>query len=281
MLIVFSCLFSAIAQIETPMPSPAGSVYTQVGLTDITIDYYRPKMKGRKIFGEGPGYLQPYSQLWRAGANSGTRLTLSTDAKIGGKEVKAGEYLIYLTPGADSFIFMLYSDLTLGGNVGGYDKAKEVLSTTAQITPLTEPVETLTYQITDLSEDNTSANIQMQWENVSIKIPVKVDFDELVMDQIKANTKVDPQNYIAAANYYYAADKDLNQALKWVNTYLAETENNNQFWNVHLKAQILAKMGKKKEAIAAAQESLKIAKNSPNGDFGYVKRNEDLIGSLK
>jgi predicted negative regulator of RcsB-dependent stress response len=85
---------------------------------------------------------------------------------------------------------------------------------------------------------------------------------------------------LQAANYYYTTDRDLEQALEWVNTYLNEGNNSQQFWNVHLKAKILAKMGKKKEAKATAEKSMEMAKSNPNGDFGYVKLNKDLIDSL-
>src|SRR5690606_34817075 len=116
-----ACLYMTVeAQITIPAASPAGSVYSKVGLTDSTIDYSRPKVKGRKIFGEGSDFLQPYGQLWRAGANAGTFLTLSTDANIGGTDVKAGKYLIFATPGKTEWTVTLYSDLSLGGNVGGY-----------------------------------------------------------------------------------------------------------------------------------------------------------------
>lgn len=273
--------FGATAQIQTPAPSPAGSVYSKVGLTDVTIEYSRPKVKGRKIFGEGSDFLQPYGQLWRAGANQGSKLTISTDANIGGVDVKAGTYMIYATPGADNFSFKLYSDLTLGGNVNGYDTKNEILSVDAKATKLGMSVEALTYNIADLSEDGTMANIELAWADVSVKVPITVNFDDAVMADIATKTQVNPQNYIAAANYYMATDKDLNKALEWMNMYLAAGENSEQFWNVHSKAQILAKMGKKKEAIATAEDSLEKAKKSERGDFGYIKRNEDLIAELK
>lgn len=273
--------FGVFAQIDIPQPSPAGSVFSKVGLTDVTIDYFRPKVKGRKIFGEGSDYLQPYGQLWRAGANSGTKLTLSTSVTIGGSEVEAGEYLIFLTPGAESFTFKLYSDLSLGGNVNGYDQSKEVISVNAPATKTSNSVEALTYNISDLSEDNTTAAIEMTWENVSVKVPVKVNFEEAVMKDIAAKTQVNPGNYVAAANYYLSTEKDLDQALEWMNLYLAVGKNSDQFWHVHTKARILAAMGNKKEAISTAEDSLEKAKNFPNGDFGYIKRNEDLIASVK
>ncbi|MEQ8244241.1 DUF2911 domain-containing protein [Fulvivirga sp.] len=273
--------FSINAQIETPAPSPAGSVYSKVGLTDVTIEYSRPKVKGRKIFGEGSDFLQPYGQLWRAGANAGSKLIISTDITFGGTAVKAGEYLIFATPGKDEWSVSLYSDISLGGNVGGYDKSKEVALATVKPRTLSTPVEVLTYNISDISDDNTTAAIELRWSDVSVKVPIKVDFDAQVMASIEANTKVNPGNYVAAANYYLAAGKDLNQALKWMDMYLAVGENSKQFWHVHTKAQIQAKMGDKKAAKETATKSMELAKASPNGDFGYVKRNEDLIASLK
>ena len=245
-----ACLFMAVeAQITIPAPSPAGSVYSKVGLTDVTIDYSRPKVKGRKIFGEGSDFLQPYGQLWRAGANAGTFLTLNTDANVGGTDVKAGKYLVFVTPGKTDWKVMLYSDLSLGGNVGGYDQANEVMSTTVKATTLTLPVEALTYNISDISEDNTSANIELTWANVSVKVPIKVSFDDKIMADIEANTKVNPANYVAAANYYLNAGKDLNQALKWMNMYLAVGDNGKQFWNVHTKAKIEGMLERKMYSI--------------------------------
>lgn len=272
---------SSIAQINTPSPSSAGSVGSTVGLTEITIEYSRPKLKGRKIFGEGADYLQPYGQIWRSGANSGSKLTLSTGANIGGTDLEAGQYMIYTIPGKDSWSFMLYSDLSLGGNVAGYDTEKEVLRVAVTPTNLSTNVETLTFNISDMSEDNTSANIELAWANVSVKVPVKVAFDEEVMKDIATNTQVIAGNYVAAANYYLANGKDLGQALEWMDTYLAIGENSGQFWNVYIKAKILAEMGNKKEAIATANDSMKKAKASSRGDFGYVKRNEDLIAEIK
>jgi hypothetical protein len=267
------------AQIKTPQPSPAGSVSAEVGLTTVTIDYFRPGVKGRTIFGDDA--LLPYGSIWRTGANSGSKITFSTDVKLGGKDVGAGEYMIYTVPGADSWDFMLYSDLKLGGNVGGYDETNEVIRVSVTPETLANSVERLTFNIADISADNTKANIRMMWENTAINVPMEVAFDETIMADIAAKTQVNPRNYISAANYYYSTGKDLNKALEWVNLYLAVGENSKQFWNVHLKAKILADLGKKKEAIAAAEESMATAKANESGDFGYVKRNEDLIAELK
>ncbi len=281
-LFAFLMAFQVVnAQIATPQPSAKAKTETTVGLTDITISYFRPSVKGRAIFGEGDDFLQPFGTMWRAGANSGTVLKLNTDAKIAGKDVKAGEYLILMTPGKDTWEFKLYSDLKMGGNLGSFKQENEVLSASVEPEMLSKPVETLTFQISDINEDNTQANIHFEWENYSLKVPVEVSYDEIVMAEIEKNTKVNPANYISAANYYYNTGKDLNQALTWVNSYLAEGKNSQQFWNVHLKAKILAKLGNNKEAIETAQKSIELAKANEGGDFGYIKRNEELIESLK
>ena len=210
--------------------------------------------------------------MWRTGANSGTRLTVSTPAKIGGVEVPAGTYLIITTPGEDQFEFMLYSDASIGSDFSKIveEKIKVVLKT--NVIKSTEITETLTFQISDISADNTSANIHFQWSNISWKVPIEVNFDKLVMEQIAINTQVNPANYMAAANYYLETGKDLNQALEWAKSYLSIEANQNQYWNYHSFAKIQAALGMKKDAITNAEISLEAAKKG-FGDAAYVKRN--------
>lgn len=266
------------AQITVPRPSPEGSTYSKVGLTDITVDYFRPKVKGRKIFGLGEDYLIPFGQIWRTGANSGTILTTSTDIMVEGKTLPAGEYMILTIPGKDTWTVIFYNDKSIGGNMNAYKQEDEQLRVSVKATHLSEPVETLTFNIADISEDNTKAAIELAWENTSVKAGIEVSFDDIVMKQIKKNTVVNDRNYVAAANYYFSTGKDLEQALKWMDMYLKNHPK--EFWNIHTKAQILAKMGMKKEAKEAAKESIELAKASESGDFGYIKRNEELIKSL-
>ncbi len=279
LLFVASVLFVQ-AQIQTPQPSPAGSVSTTVGLTDVKISYSRPLMKGRKIFGEGSNYLIPYGQIWRTGANNGTIITFSDDVTVEGTAVPKGEYLLFTWPGATEWTVSLYKDLALGGNTAGYDKTKEAANFKVKASKLAEKIETLTLNITDLAEDSKSANIEIAWENTSVKFKVGVEFDEKVMKAIEANTKVNPGNLLTAARYYHATKRDLKQALVWVDEYLAIGKNSEQFWNVNFKAQLLKDMGDKKGALAAATQSLEMAKKAPS-DFGYIKLNEDLIKTLK
>ena len=270
----------ATAQITMPAASPAGKVYSKVGLTDVEINYFRPKMKGRQIFGSGDNFLVPYGQMWRTGANQGTILTTSDDLMIGGQTLPAGEYMLLTIPAADSWDVIFYNDKSIGGNVGNYKKEDEQMRAKGKVSKLTEAVEVLTFNISDISDDNTTAAIELAWENTSVKVEIKTDFDKVVMEQITKSTTVDPNNYAAAANYFFMTERDLDQAIEWMNKYLEA--NPKSFWNIHTKAQMLAKKGDKKSikaAIAAAEESIEIAKAAGN-DFGYIKRNEDLIAEL-
>jgi hypothetical protein len=275
LLVVFA---AAEAQIQTPAASPAASVSTTVGLTDVKINYARPKMKGRKIFGEGGDFLVPYGQLWRTGANAGTVITFSDDVTVGDKSLKKGDYLLLTIPGASEWTVILYSDPSMGGNTAAYDQSKDAVRLTAKSAKLADRVETFTVNITDISDDNTKANIEVAWENTSVKFGITVDYDSKVMKAIEAGTRVSPNNYIAAANYYFENGKDLKKALEWI-TIGIETGNQNAFWNIHTKAKIQHALGDYAGALATAQQSRDKAKAAPS-DFGYVKLNEDLMTKI-
>ena len=276
----FLIAFGATAQINAPQPSPGGSASAVVGLTNVKIDYFRPGMKDRKIFGEGSDFLVPFGQVWRTGANSGTIISFDTDVKVAGQDVKAGEYQIVSIPGADEWQIMLHSEM-IGGNMSNFKEENVVAKATVKPGKTAGSVERMTFQISDISADNTSANIHFEWENTSFKVPVTVEFHEAMMKEIASKTQVNPQNYTAAANYYLSTGESLELALEWMDAYLAIDNNSAQFWHIHTKARILAEMGKKKEALATANDSMEKAKNWANGDFGYIKRNQDLIDSLK
>lgn len=265
------------AQVQTPAASPAGSVSTTVGLTDIKIDYFRPRAKGRKIFGPEATVLVPYDKIWRTGANSGTRISFSDDVKVEGISVPKGEYLIFTWPGATEWTVSLYKDVNLGGNTNGYDASKDAAKFKVKPAKLTEKVETLTLNIGDISDDSKSAKVQIAWENTSVKFTVSSDYDEKVMKSIQENTTVNPNNYFQAAVYYLETGKDLNKALEWVNK--AADGMGNPFWVTYQKAKIQKGLGDKAGAIASANASLAAAKQANNRD--YQMMNEDLIKSLK
>ena len=272
----------AWSQITLPAPSPAGKVYSKVGLTDVEITYLRPKMKERKIFGEGDDYLVPYGKMWRTGANAGTLITFSDDVIISGDTVPAGEYMILTIPGADEWTIIFYKDASIGGNMSSYKEEDVQLKVNVAPVKLTETVQVLTFNVADIHPENTGAAIELAWENTSVKVPFEVNFNDKVMASIEANTKVNPRNYVTAANYYFNTGKDSKQALEWIEKYFAADENyKSQFWNLHLMAQIQKATGDIEGAKATAEESLERASKADGGDFGYIKRNEEFLASLK
>src|SRR5882757_5313986 len=127
MILLAAISVGAVAQVQLPAASSAGSVSSRVGLTDVKIDYSRPKMKGRKIFGEGADFLIPFGKIWRTGANNGTKISFSEDVKVEGMAVPKGEYLIFTWPGAAEWSISLYKDLELGGNTDDYKTQNELI----------------------------------------------------------------------------------------------------------------------------------------------------------
>lgn len=266
----------ADAQVQTPAASPAGSVSSTIGLTEVKVEYSRPRLKGRKIFGE-KDVMYPHGTIWRTGANSGTKVTFSDDVKVEGIDVPKGEYLMFTWPGATEWTVALYKDLTIGGNTGAYDKSKEAANFKVKSEKLAKTVETFTISIDDIAADNKSAKLTLSWENTAVPITITTDYDAKVMKSIEANTRVNPGNYYQAAVYYLENGKDLKKALEWIN--LAAEANPNAFWVLHQKAKIQKAVGDKKGALETATASLNKAKEANNKD--YQTMNEELIKSLK
>ena len=214
-------------------------------------------------------------KIWRTGANASTKITFSDDVKLGGKDVPAGTYAIYTIPGKESWTVMLYKDLRMGGNVSAYKEADELTRFQVDAGELPFSVESMTMDINNLRDDH--ADLMLYWDKTIISIPLEVEVESKVMSAIE-RTMAGPSanDYRAAAVYYSNNDKDLNQALEWINKAL---EGGERFWIVTDKARILGKLGKKAEAIAASQRAIALAKEANNND--YVKINEDLIAGWK
>ena len=268
----------ANGQIQTPQASATASTSTTVGLTDVKIDYSRPSAKGRTIFGDAATVLVPYGKIWRTAANSGTKITFSDDVKVEGVAVPKGEYTIYTWPGATEWTVSLYKDIKLGANTDKYDKAQEAANFKVKSEKLTEKVETFTINIGDIAADSKSAKVQIAWENTSVKFTITADYDAKVMKSIEASTKVNPNNYYAAAVYYMDNGKDVKQALEWINKSF-EGNATPQFWQLYQKARIQKANGDKAGALATSKASWEASKVANNRDYQLM--NEELQKSLK
>ena len=276
-LVLVAVSLAAQAQVVTPAPSPAATVSTVVGLTEVKVEYSRPKAKGRKIFGNGADFVTPYGQVWRTGANAGTIVSFSDDVKFGGTDVPKGKYLLLTIPGAAEWTVILYKDVALGGNTSGYDQKNDQARAVVKPETLAQKVEAFTVEIADLSADSKSANLQLMWENTSVKVPITVDFDKKVMASIDANTRVSPNNLYAAASYYLENGKDLKVALEWITT--AAAARPDAYWVMHTKAKIQQALGDKKGAMESATASKAAAEKQKDG--AYVRMNDELMKGLK
>jgi hypothetical protein len=261
--------FSLEAQIETPAPSPASKLMQTVGLTEVMVDYSRPSMRGRAVFGE----LVPYGKLWRTGANAYTKISFDTDVTISGQEVKSGTYSIFTKPGEKNWQVFFYTDTQGGGTPREWDDAKVVAKATVPVYPMDMPVETFTITIDDVKSNG--ANIGIIWENVYVAIPFGVPADKAVMSSIdKALAGPTAGDYYTAAVYYSSENKDINKAKEWMDKAMSMTEKP-AFWQLRQQSLILAKAGDKKAAIEVAKRSLMGAEAAGNDD--YVKMNKDSL----
>ena len=256
------------AQIEMPQPSPKAELKQAIGLMDATITYSRPSARGRKIFGD----LVPFGKLWRTGANMATVIEFSDSVTIGGKNLAPGKYSLFSIPDAQEWTLILNSVWNQGGT-SGYDEAKDVvrIKTKPDIIPFTE---TFTIDFNYITRN--SAFVEISWETSKVSFKVETSVDDKVLANIRQALNVSATSYFQAARYYYDTNRDLNQALEWINKSLEMEE---RFWVLRQKALIQAKMGDYKNAIATAELSIAQAKEAGNED--YVRLNTESIEQWK
>lgn len=261
--------YTTNAQVKTPQPSPKATVEQVVGLTDVTVDYSRPGMKGRTIFGD----LVPFGKLWRTGANANTTISFSEDVVIDGKTLKKGKYALYTTPKADNWEFIFYSDTDNWGTPEEWSDAKVALRANAKPETLNRNVESFTIGINNL--DNNFANLELSWEKTIVALKFEVPTQKTAMASIeKALAGPTSGDYFSSAQFYYNSNGDLTKALEYVNKAL-ELNKDKPFWMNRQKSLIQAKLGDKKGAIESAKLSLAAATAAKNND--YVKMNNESI----
>ncbi|NER17450.1 DUF2911 domain-containing protein [Spongiivirga citrea] len=258
------------AQVETPQPSPFSKMEQKVGLTDVHVEYSRPGARGRTIFGD----LVPMGKLWRTGANANTKITFSEDVKVGGKDLKKGTYAIFTKPNTTAWEVIFYSDANNWGTPRKWDDSKVAATVTAQVQEIPAMIENFTIMFDNLKTD--SAELGIMWENTYVGMKLEVPTDKAVSASIeKVMAGPGPGDFFSSAVYYLETGKDINKAMKWIDKAVAMTEKEPRFWYLRQQSLIHAKAGKKKTAIAAAKQSLKLAEKAKNAD--YVKLNTDSL----
>jgi tetratricopeptide (TPR) repeat protein len=260
------------AQVKTPQPSPHATLSQVVGLTDVTIDYSRPSAKGRTIFGD----LVPFGKIWRTGANENSTISFSDDVIINGSTLKKGKYALYTLPKAEVWEIIFYNETDNWGNPEKWEENKVALRITSNPTALTNPIDTFTIAINNLSNDG--ATLDLSWEKIMVSVKFAVPTQKTAMASIE-KTLAGPTSgdYFSSAQYFYQSSGDLNKALEYVNKAISMTKSGEDvpFWQLRLKSLVQAKLGDKKNAIETAKLSLAAADKAKNSD--YVKMNNDSI----
>lgn len=255
-------------QITTPAPSPAAKIMQTVGLTDVTVEYSRPSMRGRTIFGD----LVPYDKLWRTGANKNSMITFSDDVSIAGQNVKAGSYAIFTKPGQTSWEVIFYSDTNNWGTPENWDDSKVAAKTNVEVYSMPVDVDSFTMSIDDLH--NNGATLGLMWEKAYVGVAFEVPTSEKAVKSIESVMNGPSANdYFAAASFYFEEGKDLSKAKEWIDK--AVSMNDKAYWMMRRQSLIYAKMGDTKGAIEAAKKSMTAAETAGNAD--YVKMNKDSL----
>jgi hypothetical protein len=254
----------ATAQIKLPSPSPAATVMQTVGITDLTIKYSRPSLKGRTPFTEG---FVPMGKVWRTGANGATAFTSSTDLMVNGKMLAAGTYAIMSIPAADQWTLIFNKNT--GVTEQNYKQDDDALRVMIPATKAAEKAETFTIGINNVTD--STATMDILWADVKASANLAVNtaanaaasVDKAVMDKPD-----DAGTLTAAANYNLSKGRKLEESLAMVDKAIATKET---FRNLWVKAQLLGKMGKFADALPVAQKALSVGETSGDGAFPFFK----------
>ena len=259
-------------QLTLPRPSQKASIMQRVGLTDMTITYSRPGVKGRKIWGA----LVPYDQVWRTGANEATTIAFSNDVMINGQKLAAGTYSLHTIPAQSGDWTLIFNSVADQWGSYSYDQTKDALRVKA--TPTSSPLhEWLTFEVPEVAAD--SARVVLAWENIAVPFTVTTNTTQNALASIRTaigGAKAgDWQTPYRGAQFAFQSNTALDEGSRWLDQSIKANENINNLW---LKAQWQAKTGDKAGAMKTAQAA--IAKAGPK-DAEEVQEIQKQIAAWK
>ena len=241
------------AKLDLPRPSPKGQITQTVGITDVTVAYSSPGVKGRKIWGE----VVPFDKVWRAGANDCTKLTVSTAISIEGKPLAAGSYCVFLLPAKSGWTFILSKNLEQAGS-DEYKQSEDALRVPATVSTI--PLrERMAFTVIDF--DDEKGTLAMEWETQRVAVKFTTGTKDKVLAQIRTLKSDDWAQYSSAARYLLNANTEPALAMQLVDQSIKLKETWNNVW---VKAQLLHAAGKNSEALALAQKAQTMGKSAPN-----------------
>jgi tetratricopeptide (TPR) repeat protein len=255
----------SIAQ-RTPQPSPAASIVQTIGVTDFTVKYSRPSIKGRSVFTDN-AVLAPYNQLWRTGANQATTLEASTEFMFGGKKIPAGKYALLTIPSGAAWTVILNKNFSVGTDA--YKESEDVAR--VLVVPTSNDYnEAFKIDFSPITDSTTTLNLS--WSSVNVPVPLAVNTQELTMTGLNKAIAEKPEDIgvmQSTAGYLLTKSNDLQVALSLADKAIGLKESYSNLW---LKAQILAKLGKFTEALPVAQKALTVGNaNSDSAFTGFYK----------
>lgn len=254
----------ATAQVKLPSPSPSATLMQTVGVTDLTVKYSRPSLKGRTPFTDA---FVPNGKVWRTGANGATAFTTSTDLMVNGQNLPAGTYAIMSIPAANEWTLIFNKNT--GVTEQTYKEAEDVLRVKLTPSRLGEKVETFTIGLNNVTD--STATMDIMWADVKASANLGVNTTALAMagvDKAVAEKPDDAGTLMAAANYNLSKGRKLEESMGYVDKALAQKETYRNLW---VKAQLLAKMGKYAEAAPVAQKALAMGETSGDTAFPFFK----------
>ncbi|MGD9487543.1 MAG: DUF2911 domain-containing protein [Calditrichaceae bacterium] len=253
-----------------PRTSPAAMVSQTIGLTEITITYHRPAVKGRQIWDD----LVPYNKMWRAGANENTTISFSDPVKINGKDLPAGTYGFHIIPSEKEWT-LIFSKMNAAWGSFSYDAAEDALRVSAIPAPA-EFVERLEYRFIDPTEN--SVRVSLHWEKLMVSFDVAIDVHASVVNNMRKELRSLPRfswrGWYDAANYCYKNNVFPEQAEEWIDHSISMTPN---FTNFNLKSEIINRKGNKAEADKLKNKALEMATEAELNNWGYEVMNRGDI----
>ncbi len=283
-LITFFFLFVSLgsAQLKHPKASPAATVIQEVGFTTIKIEYSRPAVRGRKVFGnlpDGKKGLVPYGRIWRVGANESTKITVDGSISIHGNTLVKGTYALYAFPEKEEWEVVFHSNTShWGDGRNNYEPEEDVFR--IKIKPNSEASFQENFLISFDNITHNSADMIWHWENTKLVIPMHVDTDDIMQEQITKALQKNPsaQTYYEAARYYVEQNKKYPEALAYLNKAIALSGDTYYFHRV--KSLTEAALYDYKSAIESARKSLEIAEALGKDEFVRMnQKNIDLWAS--
>jgi tetratricopeptide (TPR) repeat protein len=261
---VFVPMLAQAQGLKLPQQSPAATVSQTVGLTEITVNYHRPAVGGRAIWGQ----LVPYGEMWRAGANENTTITFSTDAKVEGKAIKAGTYGLHMLPTNKQWT-IAFSNMSAAWGSFTYDQKEDALRVT--VTPRTTDTieERLSYHFDNPTE--TAVTLVMSWEKLAVPLAITVDTPKVTMASARTELRgvlgYDDRANAAAAEYWLKNNGPADEGVKLVDKAIARRAT---YANLSIKAGLLEKQGKTKDAEELRAKAKSIATENELNNAAYA-----------